>query len=48
MDRLKRTHFIEELNGHVFLSQNRAFSELAKNTGEPPDPVDHYLARGLI
>lgn len=48
MDRLKRTHFVEELNGRVFLSQNRAFDELAKDTGEPPEPVDHYMARGLI
>lgn len=48
MDRLKRTHFVEELNGRVFLSQNRAFDELVKDTGEPPEPVDHYLARGLI
>jgi len=48
MDRLKRTHFVEELNGRVYLSQNRAFDELAKDTGEPPEPVDHYMARGLI
>ncbi len=48
MDRLKRTHFIEELNGRVFLTQDRAFSELSRDTGEPPPPVDHYLARGLI
>lgn len=48
MDRLGRTHFVEELNGRVFLSQNRAFDELASDTGEPPEPVDHYLARGLI
>ncbi len=48
MDRLKRTHFIDQLNGRVFLSQNRAFNELAKDTGKPPEPVDHYLERGLI
>ena len=48
MDRLKRTHFIEELNGKVFLSQDRAFAELSRDNGEPPAPVDHYLARGLI
>ncbi|WP_185960237.1 SulP family inorganic anion transporter [Erythrobacter insulae] len=48
MDRIKRTHFLEELNGKVFLSQDRAFAEVAKDTGEPPEPVDHYMARGLI
>ena len=48
MDRLQRTHFIEDLNGKVFLSQDRAFAELSLDTGEPPPPVDHYLARGMI
>ncbi|WP_241761174.1 SulP family inorganic anion transporter [Erythrobacter sp. NAP1] len=48
MDRLKRTHFIEELNGKVFLTQDKAFAEVSLDTGEPPAPVDHYMARGLI
>ena len=48
MDRLKRTHFIEELNGRVYLSQDRAFAQVSLDTGEPPEPVDHYHARGLI
>jgi SulP family sulfate permease len=48
MDRLKRTHFLEELNGRVFLSQGRAFSELANDDGQPPEPHDHWHARGLI
>lgn len=48
MDRLNRTHFVEELNGKVFLSQDRAFAELLNDTGEPPLPADQYLARGLI
>lgn len=48
MDRLKRTHFVEELNGKVYLSQDRAFAEVSLDTGEPPEPVDHYHARGLI
>jgi SulP family sulfate permease len=48
MDRLKRTHFVEELNGKVFLSQDRAFAEMSLETGEPPEPVDHHEARGLI
>ncbi|MBV7258472.1 sulfate permease [Erythrobacter sp. WH158] len=48
MDRLKRTQFIDELNGKVFLTQDRAFAKALQDTGEPADPVDHYLARGLI
>ena len=48
MDRLKRTHFLQQLNGKVFLSQDRAFAEVAKDTGEPPEIVDQYHARGLI
>ena len=47
MDRLQRTHFIEELNGKVFLTQDKAFAEVSRDTGEQL-PVDHYLARGLI
>ena len=48
MDRLKRTHFVEELNGKVFLTQDKAFTEVSSDTGEPREPVDHYMARGLI
>jgi SulP family sulfate permease len=48
MDRLKRSHFIEELNGEVFLSQSKAFEKLVVDDGTPPEPHDHYLARGLI
>ncbi len=48
MDRLDRTHFIDDLSGRVFLSQDRAFSELANDDGTPPDPQDHWQARGLI
>ncbi len=48
MDRLKRSHFIEELNGKVFLSQSKAFEKLVTDDGTPPEPHDHYLARGLI
>ncbi|QIQ87111.1 SulP family inorganic anion transporter [Erythrobacter sp.] len=48
MDRLKRSHFLEELNGEVFLSQSRAFEKLAADNGEPPERHDHYMARGLI
>ena len=48
MDRLKRSHFIDELNGKVFLSQSQAFDKLIADDGTPPAPQDHYLARGLI
>lgn len=46
-DRLKRTHFLDELNGHVYLSQDRAFAELAKDDGLNSPPIDD-LARGMI
>ncbi len=48
MDRLKRSHFLDELNGEVFLSQSRAFEKCAADDGAPPEPHDHYMARGLI
>ena len=49
MDRLARTHFVEELNGKVYLSQDRAFAELVKDDGQQEQPSeDHYDARGLI
>ena len=48
MDRLKDTHFLEELNGRVFLSQDRAWSELAKDNGAPAEATDYQMARGLI
>ena len=48
MDRLKRAHFLDELSGRVFLSQDRAFGELANDTGAEPDAADPMLARGLI
>ncbi|MFN3863568.1 MAG: SulP family inorganic anion transporter [Erythrobacter sp.] len=48
MDRLKRTHFLDELSGRVFLSQEQAFAALANETGEHcPSPVADE-ARGLI
>ncbi len=47
MDRLKRTHFVEELNGKVYLSQSRAFAELLKDDGKAsPAPEDY--PRGMI
>ena len=47
MDRLKRTDFVEELTGRIFLSQNRAFRDLSKDDGTSTEPGDD-LARGLI
>lgn len=47
-DRLKETHFLDELNGEVFLSQDRAWSKLARDDGSPLEAKDHYLARGMI
>ncbi|MEZ5743067.1 MAG: sodium-independent anion transporter [Sphingomonadaceae bacterium] len=48
MDRLQRTHFLEDLSGRVFLSQDAAFSQLANDDGEPEPATDHWHARGLI
>jgi SulP family sulfate permease len=48
MDRLNRTHFIEELSGKAYLSQDQAFADLALDTGEaPPSPAPDD-ARGWI
>ena len=48
MDRLNRTHFIAELSGRVFLSQDSAFADLANDTGEEFPPLVGDEARGLI
>jgi len=48
MDRLKRSHFLDELNGEVFLSQSRAFERCVADNGEAREPHDQYMARGLI
>ncbi|OZA94430.1 MAG: sodium-independent anion transporter [Erythrobacter sp. 34-65-8] len=47
MDRLQRTHFLEELNGRVYLSQDRAFAELAADDGRGDEPTPD-MARGMI
>ncbi len=47
MDRLHRTHFIEELGGRVYLSQDRAFRELLADDGRSEPPVAD-MARGMI
>lgn len=48
MDRLERSHFLQELTGRVFLSQDRAFSELAADNGDDPPVPDADWARGMI
>ncbi len=48
MDRLGRTHFVDDLSGRVFLSQDSAFADLALDTGEGPGAADPPEARGLI
>ncbi|WAT16690.1 sulfate permease [Aurantiacibacter sp. MUD11] len=47
MDKLQRTHFVDELNGKVYLSQDRAFAEAMRDAGDDaPPPGD--MARGMI
>ncbi|MFN7174620.1 MAG: SulP family inorganic anion transporter, partial [Thermaurantiacus tibetensis] len=49
MDRLTRSHFLEELTGRVFLSQHEAFSVLAADPdGMAAPPPDPWAPRGLI
>ena len=48
MDRLKRSHFLDDLNGEVFLSQSRAFEKCVADDGRTPEPNDPLLARGMI
>ena len=50
MDALARSHFLEQLTGKVFLSQDDAFSALANDDGTSAEPLanDVWLARGLI
>ncbi len=48
MDRLQRVHFLDDLSGRVFLSQDSAFAHLALDTGEVEPPPVSDEARGLI
>ncbi|MBQ0772768.1 MAG: sodium-independent anion transporter, partial [Sphingomonadales bacterium] len=51
MDRLQRSHFLEQLSGKVFLSQNAAYSALIAiaDTEDNADNItDDWMARGLI
>jgi len=47
MDRLQRTHFLDDLGGKVYLSQARAFAECLHDDGtDTPPPAD--FPRGMI
>jgi len=48
MDRLERSHLLHDLSGEVFLSQERAFVELAHDTRDAPGDADSLAARGSI
>lgn len=51
MDRLKRSHFLDQLSGKVFLSQNGAYSALiafADSEDKADSSTDTWMARGLI
>jgi len=47
MDRLQRTHFLDELTGKVYLSQSRAFEESLRDNGDTFREPDDW-ARGMI
>lgn len=51
MDALERAHFLHDLTGKVWLSQNEAFDavlEIANREEERQKPADLWMARGLI
>ncbi|WP_066555013.1 SulP family inorganic anion transporter [Croceicoccus bisphenolivorans] len=48
MDRLERSHLLTDLTGRVFLSQDKAFSELATDDGSEPPLQTADWARGMI
>jgi SulP family sulfate permease len=51
MDALQRSHFLEQLTGQVYLSQNAAFSALVAGANEAEKPFasdEQWMARGLI
>ncbi|APG61550.1 sodium-independent anion transporter [Sphingorhabdus lutea] len=51
MDRLQKSHFIEQLGGNIYLSQNEAFDAviaIANRQKEAETPFDPYHARGVI
>lgn len=48
MDHLRRSHFLPELSGEIFLSQGRAFAKLSPVHDPAIVPVDTWHSRGLI
>ncbi len=51
MDRLKRSHFLDELSGQVFLSQNTAYTKLIEASNhheEAKNNKDLWKERGMI
>jgi SulP family sulfate permease len=51
MDRLEQSHFLEQLSGNVYLSQNEAYSALiaiADSEDKADTDIDIWSARGLI
>lgn len=51
MDRLKRSHFVDDLSGQIYLSQNAAYTAviaIANSQEEAQVPPDPHLARGMI
>lgn len=51
MDRLKRSHFVDDLSGQIYLSQNAAYTAviaIANSQEEAQLPPDPHLARGMI
>ncbi|WP_221791768.1 SulP family inorganic anion transporter [Aquisediminimonas sediminicola] len=52
MDALQHAHLLKDLTGHVYMSQNQAFSELILDNGDHDGRLrpenDLWLARGLI
>jgi SulP family sulfate permease len=51
MDALQRSHFLEQLTGQVYLSQNAAFAALVAAADQADMPLpsnDAWLSRGLI
>jgi SulP family sulfate permease len=51
MDALERGHFLHDLTGQVWLSQNEAFEavlEIANREEDTQKPADLWMARGLI
>ncbi|MFN3989161.1 MAG: SulP family inorganic anion transporter [Erythrobacter sp.] len=47
MDRLQRSHLLADLTGRVFLSQDQAFTELAKDAGTAPAEAATCEARSF-